>query len=109
MEPSHRALLDSPDFHRLIRRRWRVSLVLTALLFVLYYGYIVLIAANRTWLAQRLGSGTMTVGIPVGAAVIVLSWVLTATYIVWANRHYDPEASRLRDRVRPADSAQGRR
>ena len=99
LDPAHRALLDSTEFRRLIARRWRVSLVLTALLFVLYYGYIVLIAANRTWLAQRLGSGVMTVGIPTGIAVIVLSWVLTAVYIVWANRHYDPEAARLRERV----------
>jgi uncharacterized membrane protein (DUF485 family) len=35
------------------------------------------------------------VGIPLGAAVIVGSWVLTAIYIVWANRHYDREAARL--------------
>ena len=103
MDSKHRALLDSPDFHRLIARRWRVSLILTALLFVTYYGYIILIAANRTWLSQKVGAGAMTVGIPVGAAVIVLSWVLTAAYIVWANRHYDPEASRLRDSL---DSAQ---
>jgi uncharacterized membrane protein (DUF485 family) len=32
-----------------------------------------------------------------GAAVIAGSWILTAIYIVWANRHYDPEAQRLRD------------
>jgi uncharacterized membrane protein (DUF485 family) len=99
LDSKHRALLDSPDFHRLIRRRWRVSLVLTALLFVLYYGYIILIAVNRTWLSQRIGDGATTMGIPVGAAVIVLSWVLTAVYIVWANRQYDPEAARLRGRT----------
>jgi uncharacterized membrane protein (DUF485 family) len=103
LDERHRALLDSPDFRQLIRRRWRVSLILTALLFVLYYGYILLIAANRTWLSHRIGEGATTMGIPVGAAVIVLSWVLTAIYIVWANRHYDPEAARLR--ARALDSA----
>ena len=34
-----------------------------------------------------------TLGIPLGAAVIVGAWVLTAVYIVWANRHYDPEVA----------------
>lgn len=101
MDASHRALLDSEDFRRLVRRRWRISLVLTALLFILYYGYIVLIAVNRTFLSQRIGDGAMTLGIPVGASVIVGSWILTAAYIGWANRRYDPEAARLRDRVRP--------
>ena len=43
----------------------------------------------------------MTVGIPIGAAVIVGSWVLTAIYIGWANRVYDSEVGRLRERVRP--------
>lgn len=98
MDPQHRALLGSPEFRHLVRRRWRVSLVLTALLFVLYYGYIVLIALNPDLLARRLGA-SMTIGIPIGAAVIVGSWVLTALYIVWANRRYDPEAARLRGRA----------
>lgn len=72
--------------------------MLTALLFALYYGYIVLVAVNRAFLAQRIGAAT-TIGIPIGAGVIVGSWVLTAVYILWANRRYDPEASRLRDQA----------
>ena len=66
------------------------------MLFVLYYGYILLIAVNKPLLAQRMGGAT-PIGIPLGAAVIVGSWVLTAIYVVWANRHYDPEAQRLRE------------
>jgi uncharacterized membrane protein (DUF485 family) len=89
-------LTASPAFHGLVARRWRVSLILTACLFVLYYGYILLIAVNKPLLAQRMG-GVTPIGIPLGAAVIVGSWVLTAIYIVWANRHYDPEVKRLRD------------
>jgi uncharacterized membrane protein (DUF485 family) len=89
------ALLASPAFRHLVARRWRVSLVLTACLFVLYYGYILLIAVNKPLLATRMG-GITPIGIPLGAAVIVGSWVLTAAYIVWANRSYDPEAARLK-------------
>jgi uncharacterized membrane protein (DUF485 family) len=98
MDARHRALLDSDEFRQLVSRRWRVSLILTALLFILYYGYILLIALDRAFLAQRIGAVT-TLGIPLGAAVIVGSWILTAVYIVWANRRYDPEVSRLRDRA----------
>jgi uncharacterized membrane protein (DUF485 family) len=28
--------------------------------------------------------------------VIVIAWILTAVYVVWANRHYDAEVARLR-------------
>ena len=92
---SRRALLRSPRFQRLVSRRWRVSLVLTALLFVLYYGYILLIALNRSLVTARLG-GTVPLGIPLGAGVIAGAWLLTAAYVVWANREYDPEVERLR-------------
>ena len=98
VNPSRRALLDSPEFHHLVASRWRVSLVLSALLFVLYYGYILLIAANPALLSRRIGEVT-TIGIPLGAAVILGAWLLTAVYVAWANRYYDSEAARLRAQV----------
>lgn len=92
-------MLESHEFRNLVVRRWRISLVLTAALFVLYYGYILLIALNKPLVSTRIGE-TTPLGIPLGAAVIVGSWVLTALYIVWANRVYDREASRLRAEFR---------
>ena len=99
MEKSAREMLDSPEFRDLVRRRWRVSLVLTAALFVVYYGYILLIAADKPLVSRRVGEVT-TLGIPLGVAVIALSWALTAAYVAWANRVYDPEVARLRERLR---------
>ena len=93
------ALLESREFRHLVARRWRVSLWLTAALFVLYYGYILLIALNKPLVSARIGEAT-PIGIPLGAAVILGSWVLTATYIIWANRHFDREAARLREQIR---------
>jgi uncharacterized membrane protein (DUF485 family) len=95
MHQSARDVLDAPEFHRLVARRWRISLILTACLFVLYYGYILLIATQKAFLSRRLGE-TITIGIPIGAGVIVGAWALTAAYVVWANRYYDREVARLR-------------
>ena len=100
MKVSHRDVLGSTEFRQLVARRWRVSLLLTAMLFVIYYGYIILIATNRQVLSHRLGTGTTTSGILLAAAVIVGAWLLTAVYVVWANRHYDPAVAELRGRVR---------
>lgn len=99
MHQSARDVLDSPEFRRLVARRWRISLVLTACLFALYYGFILLIATQQEFLSRRIGE-TTTIGIPIGAAVIVLAWVLTALYVVWANRHWDSEVARLRGKVK---------
>lgn len=98
MDMTPRQLLDSPEFRRLVFRRWRISLVLTACLFVLYYGYILLIATNKEFLSRRIGEST-TLGIPIGAAVIAGAWLLTAIYVAWANRYYDAEVTRLRARL----------
>ena len=93
-----RDVLQSVEFRALVWRRWRVSLLLTLVLFGLYYGYILLIAANRQ-LVSRVVQGSTTIGILLAAGVIVGAWVLTAAYVVWANRHYDPAVSRLRRRA----------
>jgi uncharacterized membrane protein (DUF485 family) len=92
-------LLSSAEFTHLVSRRWRVSGLLTAALFALYYGFILLVATNRALLATRVGQAT-TLGIVLGVTVLVGAWVLTAVYVVWANREFDPEVQRLRERLR---------
>ena len=76
----------------------RVSLVLTALLFLMYYGFILLIAADKAFLSRRIGDVT-TLGIPLAAAVILGAWLLTGIYVIWANRVYDSDVARLRQRL----------
>jgi CTP:molybdopterin cytidylyltransferase MocA/uncharacterized membrane protein (DUF485 family) len=68
--------------------RWRIAITLTAAMIVIYFGFIGLIAFNRDFLAQRIGRG-LSLGILLGALVIVASWLLTWVYVRWANRHYD--------------------
>ena len=92
-------MLGSAEFKRLVAKRWSVSIVLTILLFVIYYGYILLIGYNKALLARKIGEVT-TLGIPLGVAVIVLSWVLTVIYVVWANSSYDPEVDRLKKKLK---------
>ena len=90
-----RRVLDSPEFHRLVTRRWTISLLLTAALFVAYYGFILLVALDKELLARKIGAVT-TLGIPLAVAVIVVAWALTALYVAWANRGYDRAVDRLK-------------
>jgi len=92
-------VIESADFKHMVNKRWTVSLVLLALLFVSYYGFVVLIAVNREFLSSKIGEFT-TLGIPLGIAVIVFAFVLTAYYIVWANQSYDPEVERLKGQLK---------
>jgi uncharacterized membrane protein (DUF485 family) len=95
MKHTTREMLDSAAFKQMVRQRWMMSVVLTAALFVIYYGYIVLIAVDKPFMAQKIGEVT-TLAVPLGIAVILLSWVLTGIYVVWANRVHDVEVKRLK-------------
>jgi len=81
-------------------RRWRIALTLTAAMIVLYFGFIVLIAYDRSLMARLLTPG-LSVGIALGALVIVVSWLLTWFYVHWANTRYDVELQRLQDESAP--------
>jgi uncharacterized membrane protein (DUF485 family) len=74
----------------LARARGRIAGILTAAMIVLYFGFISLIAFNPASLGRRIGSG-LSVGIVLGALVIVVSWLLTWYYVRWTNAHYDDQ------------------
>jgi uncharacterized membrane protein (DUF485 family) len=92
-------VIASPEFKALVKRRWRVSMVMLVLLFVSYYGYVLVVAGNKEFVSQKI-DGVTTLAIPLGVAVIVFAWLLTAIYVAWANRSYDPEVERLRNEIR---------
>jgi uncharacterized membrane protein (DUF485 family) len=80
---------------RLAAARFRIAVILTAIMVLIYFGFVSLVAFNKPLLARLVAPG-LSLGILLGALVIVLSWVLTWIYVRWANRHYDPELERLR-------------
>jgi uncharacterized membrane protein (DUF485 family) len=88
-------MLASPELRRLVARRWTISLALTALLFLSYFGFILLVALEKDLLARRIGEVT-TLGIPLAVGAILVAWALTAIYVWWANRAYDPAVDRLK-------------
>ena len=95
MAKAARDIVESRRFKALVRKRWSVSITLTLLLFLLYYGYILVVAYGKPVLALKVGTHT-TLGIVLGALTIVGSWVLTVVYVVWANVSYDREVDSIK-------------
>jgi uncharacterized membrane protein (DUF485 family) len=96
-------LIESPDFKALVKKRWTVSAILLVLLFVGYYGFILLVATNKPFVSQLVSDGPggiVNVGVVLGIGTLVFAWVLTAVYVVWANKIYDPEVQRLKDQLK---------
>ena len=69
-----------------------------------YFGFILTVAYNPQLLGSQIQRG-LSLGIVLGALVIVVAWFLTYAYVTWANRVYDPGLALLRERWREADIA----
>ncbi len=72
----------------LARARWRIAVALSAVVFVLYFGFILAVAFAKDFMATELVPG-LSVGILSGALVIVGAWITTWIYVRWANSHFD--------------------
>ena len=79
----------NPKYLELKRKRNAFGWLLAAIMMVVYYGYIALIAFNKDFLATPLGSGVTTIGIPIGMGVIVFTIVITGVYVSRANKEFD--------------------
>lgn len=88
-----------PNYQKLKATRSRFGWTLTFAMLVVYYGFILLIAFNKGFLAARIGSGVMTWGIPIGFGVIVFTILITAIYVRRANSEFDDLSEKIKQQV----------
>jgi uncharacterized membrane protein (DUF485 family) len=75
--------------------RWRIAISLTIAMMAAYFGFILLVAFNKPLLGVVVARG-LSLGMLLGALVILVAWTLTWIYVRWANTHYDASLERLR-------------
>ncbi|HLG55210.1 MAG TPA: DUF485 domain-containing protein [Vicinamibacterales bacterium] len=75
--------------------RWRIAISLTIAMMVVYFGFVLLVAFNKPLLGTIIARG-LSLGMLLGALVIVVAWALIWIYVRWANTHYDSSVSGLR-------------
>ena len=85
---AHRIARD-PAYIALKRARTRFGWTLALLMLIVYYGFVLLVAFDKSFLAQRMGEGVMTLGMPIGFGVIVFTVLITAVYVRRANAQFD--------------------
>ncbi|MGV8803878.1 MAG: DUF485 domain-containing protein [Polaromonas sp.] len=89
VDPMVARIEANPKYHELRRKRNVFGWSMTALMLVVYYGYIALIAFDKKFLAQPIGPGVTTLGIPLALGVIVFTIVITGLYVRRANGEFD--------------------
>ena len=80
---------SNPMYHLLVKMRSSYSIVMTLCVMAVYYGYILLIAFDKEFLARPIGAGVTTLGIPIGMGVIIFSVIITGLYVRRANNEFD--------------------
>ncbi len=114
-EPLHSEKLDAKALsdaalvrmRGVARTRWRLAGALTAVMIVVYFGFLALVAWAPQLLARRVTDG-LSLGVLLGAIVIVAAWLLTWVYVRWANRVYDPMVAEQRAAFATARDAKER-
>lgn len=84
---------DSVD--SLAAARWRIAIGLTVAMMVVYFGFILLVAFDKPLLGTPVAPG-LSLGMLLGALVILTAWVLMWIYVRWANAHYDTAIAGMR-------------
>jgi len=83
-------ILNNPKYQELVSKRSHFSWMLTAIMLLVYFSFILLIAFFPEVLASKVSEDSMiTVGIPVGIAIIVFAFALTGIYVRRANSEFD--------------------
>ena len=81
---------QNPKFLQMVSIRNNYSIIMSILMLVVYFGYILLIAFNKPFLATKVGDGSaMSIGIPLGLGVLVFTVIITAIYVRRANTEFD--------------------
>jgi uncharacterized membrane protein (DUF485 family) len=89
-------LAEDPRYDVLVRQRGRFGWALSAVMLAAYFAYLLLIAFAKPLLARPIAGGVTSVGIPLGAGIILLAIVLTGLYVRRANRDWDARVAALR-------------
>ena len=81
---------NDPKYRELVRSRSRFAWTLSILMLLVYYAFIMTIAFKPALLAVPIAEGSViSIGIPIGIAIILFSFAVTGLYVYRANNVYD--------------------
>ena len=81
---------QNPKFAELVSKRTSLAVVLSLIVLVPYYTFMMITAFKPALLAQPISKDSIiTIGWPIGAAMIIVFWLTTAVYIYRANGEFD--------------------
>lgn len=89
-QQTYERIRANPKFKALVDDRSRFAWALTAIVLIGYYSFMMTVAFAPNFLRTPIWPGaTLPIGVPLGAAIVIGSWLLTGLYIRRANGKYE--------------------
>lgn len=98
------AVEESPRFRELKRRQRGFVFPLSIAFLVWYFTFVLLSSFAPAFMATPVW-GNINVGILLGLGQFVTTFVITMTYVWYANRRLDPIAEELRDELEKQEAS----
>lgn len=84
-----------PEYRELLYKRRKITLPMTVVVLLAYFGFIYLVAYHRDVLATRLSDGITSVGIVLGLTLILITFAITAFNVWYVNQHISGLVDRI--------------
>ncbi len=81
---------SNPKFAEMVGKRTRFAILLSLIVLVPYYTYMLLVSLQPQLFAAKISEGSViTIGWPIAALIVVGGWLLTGVYVSRANGEFD--------------------
>lgn len=88
------------SFKQFVSFRNKIALILSFVILVCYYAFVLGVGLFPEVLGYRLGPSSITLGIMIGIFLIALSITLTGLYTFLANRYFDKEQGEILENLK---------
>lgn len=93
-------------FRQFVSFRNKISLVLSLVVLVCYYAFVLSVGLFPDVLGYRLGPSSITLGIIAGLFIIVLSIIVTGIYTFLANTYFDKDQANILSQLQESNLIQ---
>lgn len=88
-----------PEFDELIRKRRALTIPLTLIMLIAYFGFILAIAFAPDALSQKIDAGVTTLGIALGLGLIFLTFIVTGLFVHQSNHKLEVLVETIQQKV----------
>ena len=86
----HDRIRRHPKFAEMVTKRSRFAVILSLVVLVPYYTFMLLTSLQPQLFTATIGEGSViTIGWPIAALIVVGGWLLTGVYVSRANGEFD--------------------